>query len=92
VQTVMLHSTITLTLDTYGHLLPGQEADAVDGLGRYFEKTEEASEAMLMTGTDTSEIHLRPRVSEGGATNALNGLQVSREEHAIDAQAGLAAW
>jgi hypothetical protein len=29
VQTVMRHSTITLTTDTYGHLFPGQEAEAV---------------------------------------------------------------
>jgi len=33
VQTVMRHSAITLTMDTYGHLFPGQEADAVDQLG-----------------------------------------------------------
>ena len=32
VQTVMRHSTITLTMDTYGHLFPGQEADAVTRL------------------------------------------------------------
>lgn len=30
IQTVMRHSTITLTLDTYGHLLPGLEQDAVE--------------------------------------------------------------
>ena len=29
VQAIMRHSTITLTMDTYGHLFPGQEADAV---------------------------------------------------------------
>ena len=29
VQAVMRHSTITLTMDTYGHLFPGTEADAV---------------------------------------------------------------
>ncbi|MBN2474708.1 MAG: hypothetical protein JXB62_08870, partial [Pirellulales bacterium] len=29
VQSVMRHSTITLTMDTYGHLFPGQEAEAV---------------------------------------------------------------
>lgn len=29
VQTIMRHWTITLTMDTYGHLFPGQEADAV---------------------------------------------------------------
>ena len=29
VQVIMRHSTIVLTMDTYGHLLPGQEADTV---------------------------------------------------------------
>ena len=29
IQTVMRHSTIQLTMDTYGHLIPGQAADAV---------------------------------------------------------------
>ncbi len=29
VQTVMRHSSITLTMDTYGHLFPGQEAETV---------------------------------------------------------------
>lgn len=29
IQAVMRHSTITLTMDTYGHLFPGQEAEAV---------------------------------------------------------------
>jgi integrase len=32
IQTVMRHSAITLTMDTYGHLFPGQEADAVNRL------------------------------------------------------------
>ena len=32
VQTVMRHSTITLTMDTYGHLFPGQDAEAVASL------------------------------------------------------------
>ncbi len=30
VQQVMRHSTIVLTLDTYGHLLPDSEQDAVE--------------------------------------------------------------
>jgi integrase len=29
VQTIMRHSTITLTMDTYGNIFPGQEADAI---------------------------------------------------------------
>src|SRR4029077_9788637 len=32
VKTVMRHSTITLTMDTYGHLLPDQHADALGGM------------------------------------------------------------
>ena len=29
VQSIMRHSTITLTMDTYGHLFPGQDAETV---------------------------------------------------------------
>ena len=36
VQTVIRHSTITLTMDTYGHLFPGQEAEAVARLPEMF--------------------------------------------------------
>ena len=36
VQTVMRHSSITLTMDTYGHLFPGQEAEAVARLPNMF--------------------------------------------------------
>ena len=32
IKTVMRHSTITLTMDTYGHLLPDEHADAVGGM------------------------------------------------------------
>ena len=32
IQAIMRHSTITLTLDTYGHLMPGAEAGAIDKL------------------------------------------------------------
>lgn len=34
IQSVMRHSTITLTLDTYGHLMPGAEQDAVQHFAR----------------------------------------------------------
>ncbi len=36
VQTVMRHCSITLTMDTYGHLFPGQAADAVSKIGTFF--------------------------------------------------------
>ena len=32
IKTVMRHSTITLTMDTYGHLLPDQHAEAISGI------------------------------------------------------------
>lgn len=34
IQSVMRHSSITLTLDTYGHLMPGAEQDAVQHFAR----------------------------------------------------------
>ena len=54
VQTVMRHSTITLTMDTYGHLFPGQEADAVAKLRNVMVDTPPA--AARATGTDGSPI------------------------------------
>ncbi len=50
VQQVMRHGSITLTMDTYGHLFPGQEADAV---GRMREMLIDGRpEALRATGTD----------------------------------------
>lgn len=36
IQVIMRHSTITLTLDTYGHLMPGAEPDAIAKLKTMF--------------------------------------------------------
>ena len=49
VQAVMRHSTITLTMDTYGHLFPGQEAATV---ARFPELLSDGPETMRATGTD----------------------------------------
>jgi len=49
VQTVMRHSSITLTMDTYGHLFQGQEADAISRLPEMLGKGPRHSPA---TGTD----------------------------------------
>jgi len=49
VQAVMRHSTITLTMDTYGHLFPGQEAETV---ARLPSMMGESHEALRTTGTD----------------------------------------
>ena len=52
VQTVMRHSTISLTMDTYGHLFPGQEADAANKLSQIITDVPTLLEA---TGTDGSQ-------------------------------------
>jgi integrase len=48
VQAVMRHSTITLTMDTYGHLFPGQEAESV---ARLPSMLGDGPEALRATGT-----------------------------------------
>lgn len=56
VQAVMRHSTITLTMDTYGHLLPGAEAEAADRLGAMVSlrsaDDDDQEITLKMTGTD----------------------------------------
>ena len=54
VQAVMRHSSITLTMDTYGHLFPGQDAESVRRLSGYMEGS--GSEALAATGTDCGSI------------------------------------
>ena len=49
VQTIMRHSTITLTMDTYGHLFPGQEAEAI---ARFPDMLGEGPIQLRATGTD----------------------------------------
>ncbi len=79
VQVVMRHSTIKLTLDTYGHLLPGQEAEAVHGLGQFFSPVCDAPEALRMTGTDDVPIG----ADAGGRSR---GRSTNRTQHARDAR------
>jgi hypothetical protein len=52
VQTVMRHLAITLTMDTYGHLFPGQDAAAVAALPSMTSGPQDAPEAQRATGTD----------------------------------------
>ena len=54
VQAVMRHSAITLTLDTYGHLMPGAESDAVADVDAMLTLT---SKALAATGTDFQVQH-----------------------------------
>mgnify|MGYP002625662359 FL=1 len=89
VQSVMRHSTIILTMDTYGHLFPGQEADAVARLRCFLGKP--FAEALRATGTDDSfpgspAAHMQRSVQQSGCesvrsdTTVCNGLADSREQ------------
>ena len=49
IQTVMRHSSITLTMDTYGHLFPGSESDAIE---RLQDVMATAPDILRATGTD----------------------------------------
>ena len=53
VQAMMRHGTITLTMDTYGHLFPGQEADAV---GQMRAMLVGPPEELRATGTDNAAV------------------------------------
>ena len=53
IQSVMRHADIKLTLDKYGHLFPGSEADAVAKLRFAFH----SNAALLATGTEDFSSH-----------------------------------
>ena len=55
VQAVMRHSTITLTMDTYGHLFPGQEAETVARFGKLMDG-DGGPEKLRATGTDDRHV------------------------------------
>lgn len=75
VQTVMRHSAITLTLDTYGHLMPGAESDAVEDVDAMLKLTANQLEA---TGTDKS---VSAPVSAVGARNTANQCERLRRNY-----------
>jgi len=64
VQTVMRHGSITLTMDCYGHLFPGAEADAVGKLRRMLTDPADAPEALRATGTDHAATEVAQRQAQ----------------------------
>ena len=52
VQQVMRHQSITLTMDTYGHSFPGQEADAIGRMRQMPVDHQPGPETLRATGTD----------------------------------------
>jgi hypothetical protein len=76
VQTVLRHSTPVLTMNRYGHLLPGAEADAADRLGALISlaRAPDDSEADVvpMTGTD-GQIGAQHVAQQSGRESAQSG-------------------
>ncbi|MCA9109288.1 MAG: tyrosine-type recombinase/integrase [Planctomycetaceae bacterium] len=65
VQSVMRHSTIRLTMDTYGHLFPGQEADTVARLPAMMRSSEPLEiQATGTTGNDRNAAYLLQRTRD----------------------------
>jgi integrase len=64
-QTFMGHAKITVTLDRYGHLMPGSEAEAAELAGAYIEAQRERAEDAA-------------RGPGGGLTGAHSGAQLGR--------------
>ncbi len=86
VQAVMRHSTITLTMDTYGHLFPGQESETVARLPAMLA---DSTETLAATGTDDATADLGENRGQqigqqyGGKTGqrvATTGEEVGQEE------------
>jgi len=80
VQAVMRHSTITLTMDTYGHLFPGQEADTV---ARFPQMLGDAPEAQQATGTADAAASLGEHL--GAQSNGQTWLRVARSGEKVGA-------
>jgi hypothetical protein len=79
IKTVMRHSSITLTMETYGHLLPDQHADAVGGMVAMLPKVPEAA-----TGTAGKAVQPPPVQRTVGMQNSANGCETM---HANDGTA-----
>ena len=76
VQSVMRHSTITLTMDTYGHLFPGQEADTV---ARFPDMLNNGPETMRATGTDDTTVEKSAAHAQRAGRDLLRGSAMLRE-------------
>lgn len=68
IQSVMRHSTITLTLDTYGHLMPGAEQDAVQHFARIM-----AVDLCQGTGQQVPRNDTQQKSREGDSPNETHG-------------------
>ena len=88
----MRHSTINLTMDTYGHLFPSQESDAVNRLERLFQN-DSASDSSQGATLCESEAHPDENVSpdlKAKEKPLLNGAEYIslRQDAALETSSG----
>jgi hypothetical protein len=79
VQTVMRHSAITLTMDTYGHLFPGQDAAAVAALPSMMSGPQDSHEAERAKGTDDAAARYGSRSGSSWAAKPCPSLRATCE-------------
>jgi hypothetical protein len=92
VQTIMRHSTPVLTMNRYGHLLPGAEAEAAERLGSMVSPTRPKDDAeknvVPMTGTDGQDGAQRVAQQSGRVSGQLSATagdgERTSEEHLCD--------
>jgi integrase len=87
VQVVMRHSDIRLTMDRYGHLFPGKEAEAIDLLGSVFSRPE----PLRATGTVSKAQHIaqhsaRETVQFGATERSNKCSALAQEESRLSKQ------
>ena len=82
IQSIMRHCTITLTMDTYGHVFPGQEADAV---ARFGDILDDVPELLLATGTDGAPcVEAQLQAQQSGRERVRDGCDAVRDGRSSD--------
>ena len=69
-QTLLRHSQITLTLDTYGHLLPGEEVEAVGRMAGFDDDETVAATGTMDPASDRGNAVGNAGTQEGGSGRA----------------------
>jgi integrase len=82
IQTVMRHSSITLTMDTYGHVLPQQHADAIATMPAMFSSV---PDVIAATGTTGGAVTVQGTTSTRNGAKPCGSLRDAEEERERDA-------
>ncbi len=83
VQQVMRHSSITLTMDTYGHLFPGQEEESAKRLGGLFGSSPRTFEGRADHRQEVQKAHGAQRILQRGESETVRNRTSGRESQAV---------